>query len=199
MDIYLIRHTSVATAAGICYGQTDVGLSHRYEQEKARLCRVLAAGLGAGAVRAYASPLSRCRRLAEDVVAGPVCLDERLKEYHFGRWEMQAWAELPPHELAPWKADFVTQRAPEGETFTEVQQRAVAFLTDILPASAEPAGAEPTAADVLVFAHAALIRTLLCHCLDLPLANAFRLNVDYGSVTKIRYQRGQFLLDYVNR
>ncbi|UOQ70684.1 alpha-ribazole phosphatase family protein [Hymenobacter cellulosilyticus] len=194
MDIYLIRHTSVATAAGICYGQTDVALSSRYEQEKERLCRVLAAGLGAGAVRAYASPLSRCRILAEDVVEGPICLDERLKEYHFGRWEMQAWAELPGHELEPWKADFVTQRAPEGETFTEVQQRAVAFLTEVLT---QPA-AEPEA-DVLIFAHAALIRTLLCHCLGLPLANAFRLNIDYGSVTKVRYQNQQFLLDYVNR
>lgn len=193
MDIYLIRHTSVATAAGICYGQSDVGLSPRYEQEKARLCRVLADGLGAGTVRAYASPLSRCRLLAEDVVDVPVCLDERLKEYHFGDWELQAWAELPASELAAWKADFVTLPAPGGESFQAVQQRAVAFLTEVLTAEADPT------ADVLVFAHAALIRTLLCHCLELPLANAFRLNVDYGSVTKLRYEHGQFVLDYVNR
>ncbi|TGE28796.1 histidine phosphatase family protein [Hymenobacter metallicola] len=192
MDIYLIRHTSVATAAGICYGQSDVALSERYEQEKNRLCRVLAAGLGAGAVRAYASPLSRCRILAEDVVEGPICLDERLKEYHFGEWELQPWAELPAQELAAWKADFVELPAPGGESFAAVQQRAVAFLRELLT---EPEAAE----DVVVFAHAALIRTLLCHCLGLPLANAFRLNIDYGSVTKLRYQQGQFLLDYVNR
>ncbi|MCB2376810.1 alpha-ribazole phosphatase family protein [Hymenobacter sp. BT635] len=191
MDIYLIRHTSVATAAGICYGQSDVGLSERYEQEKARLCQVLAAGLGAGAVRAYASPLSRCRILAEDVVAVPVCLDERLKEYHFGRWELQAWAELPGPELAAWKADFVTMPAPGGESFEQVQQRAVAFLAEVLTG--------PAADDVLIFAHAALIRTLICHCLELPLANAFRLNIDYGSVTRLRHEHGRFLLDYVNR
>jgi alpha-ribazole phosphatase len=192
MDIYLIRHTSVATAAGICYGQSDVELSPRYEQEKARLCQILAAGLGAGAVRAYASPLSRCRILAEDVVDVPICLDERLKEYHFGRWELRAWAELPAHELLPWKADFVTVRAPGGESFQEVQLRAVAFLREVLTT-------DDPQADVLVFAHAALIRTLICHCLGLPLANAFRVNVDYGSVTKLRYDQGQFLLEYVNR
>lgn len=191
MDIYLIRHTSVATPAGICYGRTDVALSDTYEAEKTAVGLKLAEPLATEAALTYASPLLRCRQLAEALAPGSVQFDNRLREYDFGRWEMQPWADLPPTELNPWMADFVALPAPDGETFTALQARAVGFLDEIIAAA--PAG------PVLVFAHSAVIRSLLCHCLGLPLANAFRLGLAYGSVSKIQYQHGQFSVEYVNR
>lgn len=187
MDIYLIRHTRVATAAGICYGRSDVPVAATYPQDeaavRARLAPVLAAPH-----QAWASPLTRCRILAEALVPGSVRFDDRLMEYDFGRWELQPWDALPAPELDPWMADFVQVPAPGGETFQGLQTRAVAFLEEMLE------GEEP----LLLFSHSAVIRSLLCHCLGLPLAHAFRLDVDYGSISKVRYRHGQFSVAYTN-
>lgn len=187
MDIYLIRHTRVATPPGICYGRTDVPLADSYPADeaavRARLAPVLAAPH-----RAVASPLTRCRRLATALVSGEIGLDDRLMEYDFGRWELRAWDALPAAEVDPWMADFVHVAAPGGESFAAMQARAVAFLAENL------AGEEP----LLVFAHSAIIRGLLCHCLGLPLESAFRLDIDYGSVSKVRYSGGHFNVAFTN-
>jgi len=195
MDIYLIRHTRVATAAGICYGRSDVPVAATYAEDEAAVRAKLAPVLATGPVAAFSSPLTRCRCLVEALTAtlpGPITFDDRLMEYDFGRWELQPWDALPAHELDPWMADFVLTAAPGGETFQAMQARAVAFLTELLTQPEPPATA-------LIFSHSAIIRSLLCHCLDLPLRNAFRLDIDYGSVTKVRYRHGQFSVAYTNQ
>ena len=151
----------------------------------------LAPVLAAGPVVAYASPLSRCRQLAEALVPEQLVFDDRLMEYDFGRWELQPWNTLPATELDPWMADFVQIPAPGGETFQALQDRATEFLTEAL------ATADPNATIVIV-SHSAVIRSLICHCLGLPLAHAFRLDIDYGSITKVRYRHGQFNVAYTN-
>jgi alpha-ribazole phosphatase len=196
MDIYLIRHTRVATAAGICYGRSNVPVAATYADDEAAVRAKLAPVLAAGPVAVFSSPLTRCRCLAEALTAtptpGPVTFDDRLMEYDFGRWELQAWDALPAHELDPWMADFVRTSAPGGETFQALQTRTVDFLAELLAQPEPPATA-------LVFSHSAVIRSLLCHCLDLDLRNAFRLDVDYGSVTKVRHRHGQFNVAYTNQ
>jgi alpha-ribazole phosphatase len=191
MDIYLIRHTKVATAPGICYGRSDVDVAATYAEDEAAVRARLAPVLAAGPVVAYASPLSRCRQLAEALVPEGLTMDDRLMEYDFGQWELQPWDALPATELDPWMADFVRVAAPGGETFQALQDRATEFLLGAL------AAAEPTATVVIV-SHSAVIRSLLCHCLGLPLSNAFRLDIDYGSITKVRYRHGQFNVAYTN-
>lgn len=191
MEIYLIRHTKVATAAGICYGRSDVPVAATYPADEAGVRARLAPVLAAGPVIAYASPLSRCRQLAEALVPEQLVLDDRLMEYDFGRWELQPWNALPVTELDPWMADFVQVPAPGGETFQALQDRATEFLTEAL------AAAGPNATIVIV-SHSAVIRSLLCHCLGLPLSRAFRLDIDYGSISKVRYRHGQFNVAYTN-
>lgn len=191
MEIYLVRHTQVATAAGICYGRSDVAVAATYPDDEASVRARLAPMLAAGPVVAYASPLRRCRQLAEALVPEGLTLDDRLMEYDFGQWELQPWNALPATELDPWMADFVQVPAPGGETFHALQSRATEFLAEAL-AAAEPA------ATIVIVSHSAVIRSLLCHCLDLPLRNAFRLDVDYGSITKVRFSNGQFNVAYTN-
>ncbi|MBO0358979.1 alpha-ribazole phosphatase family protein [Hymenobacter sp. BT186] len=191
MNIYLVRHTQVATAAGICYGRSDVPVAATYPADEAAVRARLAPVLAAGPVMAYASPLSRCRQLAEALVPEQLVFDDRLMEYDFGRWELQPWDALPATELDPWMADFVQVPAPGGETFQALQDRATEFLTEAL------AAADPNATIVIV-SHSALIRSLLCYCLDLPLSRAFRLDIDYGSISKVRHRHGQFNVAYTN-
>lgn len=184
MEIYLIRHTAVQ-APGICYGHYDVPLANTFTAEAAQL----RPKLPPPPYRVFSSPAQRCLALAE-AVATDIMPDERLREMNFGAWENRLWAELPRSETEPWMADYVTLAPPDGETFGAVQQRAAAFLTELTATAAT----EPT----LVFTHGGTIRALVCHCLEIPLHNAFRLQIDYASVTKIRFEHGRWQLVALN-
>lgn len=166
MEIYLIRHTRVAVDTSVCYGQADVGLAETFEEEKEKLKNLLPNDFES----VYASPLSRCARLAANF-SEKVVFDERLKEYHFGEWELTPWAEIPEKELAPWMEDFVQIRPPQGETLQEMYDRVQGFITHLLDAEA---------GKVLVVAHGGVIRCFLRYVLEFPLKNAFRYQVNYG-------------------
>lgn len=185
MEIYLIRHTAVQ-APGICYGHHDVPLAATFAAEAAQLLPKLPPP----PYRVVSSPAQRCVALAE-TVAPELTLDERLREMNFGAWENRRWNDLPPAETTPWMADYVSLAPPGGETFGAVQQRATAFLAELVTAAQE----DPT----LVFTHGGTIRALVCHCLEIPLRNAFQLQIDYASVTKLRLQHARWQLVALNK
>ena len=185
MEIYLIRHTAVQ-APGICYGHYDVPLADTFAAEVAEL----RPKLPPPPYRVFSSPALRCQALAE-TVATEILPDQRLREMNFGTWENRLWTELPSAETAPWMADYVTLAPPQGETFGAVQQRAAAFLSELAATTAE----EPT----LVFTHGGTIRALVCHCLEIPLRNAFRMQIDYASVTKLQFQHERWQLVFLNK
>jgi alpha-ribazole phosphatase len=177
MLIHLIRHTAVA-APGICYGHSDVPLADTFAAEAAALKAKLLPTAAAG-FQVFSSPAARCRALAA--------------EFATDTWENRRWAELPPAETEPWMADYVTLAPPQGETFRAVQERATAFLTELTTAAPETPVAQ------LVFSHGGTIRALVSACLELPLRNAFRLRIDYASVTTLEYQHGSWSLLGLNR
>ncbi len=192
MTIYLIRHTAVQ-AHGLCYGHHDVALADTFATEAAQLRAKLPPAPAAG-YRAHSSPAARCRVLAAEFAA-EVETDERLREMHFGAWENRPWNDLPAAETTPWMADYVTLAPPGGETFEAVQARAAAFLTEL----AELAAADATDKQpVLVFTHGGTIRALVCHCLGIPLGNAFQLRIDFASVTRLQRQHGRWNLLSLN-
>lgn len=190
MLIHLIRHTAVA-APGICYGYCDVPLADTFAAEaavlKTKLLPVPAAGF-----RVFSSPAARCMALAAEF-ATDITTDERLREMNFGTWENRLWTELPLTETEPWMADYVTLAPPQGETFGAVQERATAFLTELTTIAPE------AEAPLLVFSHGGTIRALVSSCLELPLHNAFRLRIDYASITTLEYQHGRWNVLGLNR
>lgn len=188
MIIHLIRHTAVQ-APGICYGHHDVPLADTFLAEAAILKTKLPLPSTAS-FRVFSSPAIRCLTLASEFTPLPT-LDERLREMNFGTWENRLWAELPSTETEPWMADYVTKAPPQGETFRVVQERAVAFLSELL----NSANLE---VPVLVFSHGGTIRAIVSHCLEIPLRNAFQLRIDYASVTTIEYQNGHWNLTKLN-
>lgn len=127
MDVYMIRHTSVAVAQGTCYGHTDVPLAETFAAEAASVKERLR---GVTFDRVFCSPLSRCRRLAAFCGYGDAVVDERLKEIGFGEWEMRTFDELYAKEPAfvRWCEDYLSQRPPRGESMLDVQARFVDFL-----------------------------------------------------------------------
>lgn len=213
MDIYLIRHTEVSVGRGVAYGQTDVELADSYEEQRDRL----RAHLPEDPAAIFSSPLARCRRLADDLAVAlavgsqietapgqtavvdahrPVVqYDDRLKEYHFGDWEMRAWSDIGRELLDPWMADFVNVRPPNGENFGDLFARISLFWREAILSLSETHSGRP----VFIVSHGGVIRALLCLFLDLSLQNAYRINLDYGAVTKLTLTGSSYTIQYINR
>jgi alpha-ribazole phosphatase len=188
MEIYVVRHTRVNVAPNLCYGQTDVPLADSFAAEAAEVCKKLPPLNGN--VIIYSSPLSRCRKLAEQLHQGPIQFDPRLMEFHFGNWELKRWDEIPAIHLKTWAEDFVNLCCPGGESFQELFTRATAFWEDLRRQTVDLA---------LVVTHGGLIRALFAHLLQIPLEHSMRIDVDYGGVSKIQLNEYGTLIKYINR
>ena len=184
MDIYLIRHTAPDIPSGHCYGQHEVGLAPSWPDEFTRLRDKLPDDWD----RVYSSPWPRCRRLAQRLASDPT-EDPRLQELHFGRWEGQAWSAIPPEELTPWMDDFVNVPCPEGESYRMLAERVDAFWKELVLLDLP---------QVAVVTHAGPLRALLSSALGLPLDNSFRLAIDYGGVSLIRWQNQRPTIQFIN-
>ena len=172
MNTWLLRHTAVAVPAGYCYGRTDVPLAASFDADAA----ALTARLPKGHLAIVSSPSIRCRTLAARL-GTTAAIDERLHELDFGEWEMRPWDGIPRDQLEVWAKDFVHNRPPGGESFTELQARAYAALSDAKSAAA----GQP----LLLCTHAGVIRALLATARGLPLDDAFSIRFDFGSLHEL--------------
>jgi broad specificity phosphatase PhoE len=170
MRILLARHGETAwNAEGRYQGQRDIPLSPVGEKQARQLGERLA---DVAITRAVASPLSRARRTAELALgegrAAMLQFDPGLQEIGHGDWEGLLAAEIrerDPRRLQAWRDAPETVQMPGagGESIVEVLDRA-------WPAFARAAiglGADDT---LLVVAHDAVNRVLLCRILGLPLS-----------------------------
>lgn len=197
MNILLARHGETGwNRDGRYQGHTDIPLSFAGEAQ----VRALGARIADLVIhRAVASPLGRARRTAE-LVLGPqratkVSFDDGFKEISHGDWEGLLVTEIEqayPELLAKWK-DAPTADLPAGPNAESLQQ----VLDRAWPAlgrAVEGLSADET---VLIVAHDAVNRVLLCKVLGLPLTRvwAFRqapatLNVLSGpEVTRLQVVR----------
>lgn len=173
MEVYLIRHTTPQIEKGICYGQSDIPLSELFTNESEKLLRNLPDDIDI----AYSSPLSRCYKLAELIkTKESIVPDKRLLELNFGDWEMKKWDEIEQQELNKWMQDFANIQVPNGESFIDLNNRVNNFIDELVKKNHKR---------VAIVTHAGVIRSFIIKILEIPLKNAFKIPVDYSSVTKI--------------
>jgi len=185
MKLTLVRHTSLDIAPSICYGQSDVAVSANFENERKTLQKKLAA-FEFDAI--YASPLKRCHQLAQALCADElfghtsenIKLDARLKELHFGDWEMSPWDAIPREKFDVWADDYANLAPPNGETFSELHARAKSFVEDV--------SSHSQGKSILVVTHGGFIRALIAEVLQMPLKRLFRLTIDHASVTQLEFK-----------
>ena len=195
MKLTLVRHTSLDIAPNICYGQSDVDVSAQFDVEQQTLQNKLSK-FKFDAI--YASPLQRCHKLAKALCADAalgfthqeIQLDSRLKELHFGDWEMSPWDAIPRDIFDVWANDYANLAPPNGETFTQLQTRAKSFIADVSNHS--------QGKDVLVVTHGGLIRALIAEVLQMPLKGLFRVTIDYASVTQLEFKGDIPKVHFVN-
>jgi alpha-ribazole phosphatase len=169
MQLYLIRHTKVAVAPGICYGQSDVPLAEGWENVARDIARQLE-HLKEPVV--YTSPLSRCRLLAEKLSPG-FKEDDRLLELNFGAWELKAWNNIIGPCAEQWMNDFVNTRCPGGESYSDLSKRVQSFLADLMHSSLK---------ESIVVSHGGVIRTMLALSGNIPLNKSFEIDVPHGQI-----------------
>lgn len=108
---------------------------------------------------------------------------------------MTPWADISRDQLDAWRADFVNIRMPNGENFQDLFDRVSAFWQEQILPLAQAQTEQP----VLIVSHGGIIRALLCLFLGLSLQNAYRINLDYGAVTKLTLAGSTYTVQYINR
>jgi phosphoserine phosphatase len=172
MNVLLARHGETPwNQLGRYQGHTDIPLADSGEAQARRLAARLR---DVGIVKAVSSPLSRAVRTAQLILdQRPLVLqhDEGFKEIGHGQWEGKLVSEIEqshPQLLAQWRdephADLPA--GPGAETLGQVLDRS--WLA--LKRSTEMLGEKET---LLVVAHDAVNRVLLCKILGLPLSRVW--------------------------
>ena len=168
MKILLARHGETRwNAEGRYQGQMDIPLSEVGEGQ----ARLLGERMKDVAIaRAIASPLARARRTAElalgEARVAQLGLDIDLQEIAHGEWEGLLASEIrerDPERLRAWREAPESVQMPGGESLQQVLDRA----WPALESAAEGLSADDT---LLVVAHDAVNRVILCRILGLPLA-----------------------------
>lgn len=177
MEIYFIRHTSVAVPKGICYGDTDVPLNPIFESEALVVKQKLD---GIMFDKVYTSPLTRAKRLASYCGYSEAHPDARLREFNFGEWEMQEYNTLYAEDVRfkQWCEDYVNLHAPGGECLLDLLSRVNSFIDDMLLSGNDR---------IAAFCHGGIIAAAMLRKGQTTYQNAFSDVPPYGSVVSFEF------------
>ena len=173
MELTLIRHTSVAVAPGICYGQTDVALNDTFETEAEKVKRDLN---GTVFDKVFTSPLSRCRLLADYCGFPDAEQDTRLMEMNFGDWEMQRWDEITDSRLQEWFDDYVHVCVTGGESYIQHGERIASFMAQL---------SQKPYRRVAIFTHGGSMLHILTALGLVRVEKAFDHQPPYGGIVRV--------------
>lgn len=191
MQLLLMRHFEPQIPQGPkrYIGQTDYPLSPagRIHAENSGYPITSAYGK---ITRICSSPLLRCSQGAQ--ILGnqwqcPITYMDSLREIHMGVWENIPISQIQeqfPQEYQKRGLHMDSYAPPGGETFSQVQARALEALRQICPKDSLL-----SRDTVLLMTHAGVIRSLLC-CLDSrPLTALFEYRISYGEIISLSNPR----------
>lgn len=193
--VYLLRHGQVAGYEDFpVYGHTDVDLTDvgilqmKQMAERLRFTELKAI---------YSSDLVRSATSARLVAQNhdvPVHFLRELREMRFGDWEGLTLTEIRtryPEELQKRKDDLMNYRAPgNGESIADLAVRIEVVFDRIR--------AEEQGNDIVIAAHGAVNRVILCKALGLDLARMFSIHQAYGCLNIIDYFSDTTLVRLIN-
>jgi len=175
MRVLLFRHGAAGDKGERLFlGRTDLPLSDEGRRQ-AEAWRERFKGRLPG--RIITSPLKRAFEFAR-IMAGDreseITLCPEFAEIDLGEWDGRPMSDIQKTDPAAWQArgeNFARFRPPNGESFEDVQKRAVPAF-EKLTSHGDP---EP-----IIVAHAGVNRVILCHLLGMPVAHLFRIGQDHA-------------------
>ena len=186
MRLFLVRHGETAWNREERFqGQRDIPLNETGLRQAA-LTAERFRGFPLEAV--FASPLSRAhvtgQRIFDAAQCGTFVVEPGFAEIGHGLWEGMTLREVGRDHaplLERWNVSPERVTMPGGESLAEVQRRALLAL-------------EHTAlrhgGDTLLATHGAVLKTLICHFLGMPLSCFWRLKVPNCSVSCVEFADG---------
>lgn len=154
--LLFVRHAPVvASAAGRCYGVTDIAATVPLSVAAERVLAQLKARFDDRADAVWSSPLSRCADPAGAIARAltiPLAVDERLCELDHGDFEGRGFDEIHsalPEEFARWGSQWVTEGPPNGESAEALESRVRAWHGELDPGRVH-----------MLFGHAGVFRAL---------------------------------------
>ncbi len=185
--VFLLRHGAAeGSKEGFFYGSTDAPLLAEGEAQVREAAARVRGWLMESETALYASSLTRSVKTAEilsDMMGlglKPIIVPD-ISELHLGDWEGETHATLEekdPERLDAHYENFVHSKPPGGgESVAELAAR-------VLPAYQGICEREKNK-NVIVCAHAAVNRVILCDALGAPLESFFRLEQDFAALNVI--------------
>ena len=151
MKLFFLRHTSLNVDIDVFYGQTDLDVSDRFEQEvKLIQKKIKNFNIDTNSIKVYSSPLKRCIKLTNKLTKNYI-VDERIKEMNLGDWEMKKMSSISKKEKLDWENNLLSFKIPNGESNNEFLKRLKSFLEDIFKFNE----------DALIVCHAGSINGML--------------------------------------
>ena len=214
VKLILIRHPETeANAKRLIYGRTE---SEYTEKGRASVATVVEQLSQVDIHMIYSSPLKRALDLAKAIAEShssdsrkiEVNVDERLQEMHFGIFENKTneqARELYGDGFDHFLHDFANFVVPEGESLSQVRDRAVDFLKELLASELpeepfeEMVKRDPIKAierwdeegkTVVIVAHSLVIRGALSWLLNIPLNEMWRFEIKPASIVEVSYRGG---------
>jgi len=132
------------------------------------------------------SPLKRCLAFAkelENTCKIPLFIESDFKEVSFGSWEGKTAEELlisDPNEIKKYWDDPIKQTPPQGENLLVFEKRILNGWTNML--------SQFQGKHILMVSHAGVMRIILCHILNMPLTELFKLDVALAKISRIQIE-----------
>lgn len=192
--IILIRHGETTwNIEGRYQGQVDTPLSPRGIRQGQKAAEALR---NIPIDAAIASPLSRAYdtcKFAADLHGLPVATDPRLTEIAHGEWEGIHADEIEakyPDDFHRWHTHPDQVQMPGGENLEDVRKRAREAIDDIAK--------KYEGKTVLVAAHDAVNKALLCDLMGLSLGSFWQIKQDNACINVLEYNNGTWRLVLMN-
>ena len=151
MKLFFLRHTSLNVEIDVFYGQTDLDVSDRFEEEVELIKKKIKYfNIDTDSIKIYSSPLKRCIKLTNKLTKHYI-IDERIKEMNLGDWEMKKMSSISKKEKLNWENNLLSFKIPNGESNSEFLKRLKSFLEDIFKFNE----------DALIVCHAGSINGML--------------------------------------
>lgn len=175
-QVDLLRHGAVQ--GGVCFrGSTDDPLTNTGWQQ------MRDATHPSHWDQVISSPLCRCADFAQAFAeqhALPLTFEPRFQEMHFGQWEGMSITELMKKneaQLARFWSNPELYPPPEGECLSQVQGRVLAAWQNLIQTC--------NGQRVLLITHGGVIRILLCHLQQRPIAELLEIEVKHGGLYRM--------------
>ena len=192
MKLFFLRHTSLNVDIDVFYGQTDLDVSDRFEEEvKLIKKKIKNFNIDTNSIKVYSSPLKRCIKLTNKLTKNYI-VDERIKEMNLGDWEMKKMSSISKKEKLDWENNLLSFKIPNGESNNEFLKRLKSFLDDIFKFNE----------DALIVCHAGSINGMLSlltkEPFDKMVKNYWEL-IKHGSLSLIELKNGLIITKIIGK